>query len=69
MEKIRVLMIDDNVALTEMVKEYFKNNKKIEIVSCYHNGIDGIDAIIREEGDYDVVLLDLIMPRKMVLLY
>ena len=64
MEKIRVLMIDDNVALTEMVKEYFKDNKKIEIVACYHNGADGLKAIIESEKDYDIVLLDLIMPKK-----
>ena len=64
MEKIRVLMIDDNVALTEMIKEYFKDNKKIEIVSCYHNGADGLEAIIEKEKDYDIILLDLIMPKK-----
>ena len=64
MEKIRVLMIDDNVALTEKIKEYFKDNKKIEIVSCYHNGADGLEAIIEKEKDYDIILLDLIMPKK-----
>ena len=64
MEKIRVLMIDDNVALTEMVKEYFKDNKKIEIVDCYYNGSDGLQAIVEKENDYDIVLLDLIMPKK-----
>ena len=31
-------MIDDNVALTEMVREYFKDNKKIEIHSKHMNG-------------------------------
>lgn len=64
MEKIRVLMIDDNVALTEMVKEYFKDNKRIEIVSSYDNGLDGIKAIIEEKDTYDIILLDLIMPKK-----
>lgn len=64
MEKIRVLMIDDNVALTEMVKEYFKNNKKIEVVMCYHDGVEGLKAIIEKEKEYDIVLLDLIMPKK-----
>ena len=64
MEKIRVLMIDDNVALTDMVKEYFKDNKKIEIVSCYHNGKEGLKAIIEQEEYYDIILLDLIMPKK-----
>ena len=57
-------MIDDNVQLIEAVKEYFKDNKKIEIVSCYHNGADGLEAIIEKEKDYDIILLDLIMPKK-----
>ena len=64
MEKIRVLMIDDNVALTEMVKEYFKDNKKIEIVDSCDNGKDGVEAIVNKTGEYDIVLLDLIMPKK-----
>ncbi len=64
MEKIKVLMIDDNVSLTEMVKEYFKNNKQIEITNCYYDGNDGLKAIINEDGKYDLVLLDLIMPKK-----
>ena len=27
MSKIKVLMIDDNISLVEMVKEYFKENQ------------------------------------------
>ena len=64
MEKIKVLMIVDNVSLTEMVKEYFKNNKQIEITNCYYDGSNGLEAIINEDGKYDLVLLDLIMPKK-----
>ena len=57
-------MIDDNVNLTEMVKEYFKNNSKIEVTHCCYDGIDGIKAIKEKEGSYDIILLDLIMPKK-----
>jgi hypothetical protein len=31
MDSIKVLMIDDNENLVEMVKEYFKNDKQISI--------------------------------------
>ena len=31
MSKIKILMIDDNVNLIEMVREYFKDHKKIEL--------------------------------------
>ena len=53
MEKIRILMIDDNVNLTEMVKEYFKNNKKIEVSMCCYNGEDGLNTIIDKKDEYD----------------
>ena len=64
MDKIKVIIIDDNVNLTEMIKEYFSNNKKIEVVGCYYNGDDGVDAIINGNCCFDILLLDLIMPKK-----
>ncbi len=64
MEKIRVLMIDDNVNLTEMIKEYFKTNSKIDVVACCYNGVEGLKAIEEMDGKYDIILLDLIMPKR-----
>lgn len=64
MEKIKVIMIDDNVSLVEMVKEYFKDNENIEIYKEANNGLDGIKLIEQEQGNFDVALLDLIMPQK-----
>ena len=64
MKKIRVLMIDDNISLTEMVKEYFKNHKQIEVSLCSYDGEEGLKTILEKEQDYDLVLLDLIMPKK-----
>ena len=54
MEKIKVLMIDDNVNLVEMVKDYFENHPKIEIVGSAKEG----------KLKYDLIVLDLIMPKK-----
>lgn len=63
MKKTRLLMIDDNVQLVEAVKEYFKNNDKIELVYQANDGIEGL-KLIEEKNDYDVIILDLIMPNK-----
>ena len=57
-------MIDDNVALTEMVKEYFKDSEEIEIFEVAHDGSEGVKKIEQLDGKYDIVLLDLIMPKK-----
>ena len=64
MKKIRVLMIDDNVNLTKMVEEYFSDHKEIELVMKAHDGEEGLNLILNKEGEYDLVLLDLIMPNK-----
>mgnify|MGYP005769385335 FL=1 len=64
MKKIRVLMIDDNVNLTKMVEEYFSDHKEIEIVMKAHDGGEGLNLILDKDGEYDLVLLDLIMPNK-----
>lgn len=62
MNKIKVLMIDDNIQLIEAVKEYFENSKMIEISSTANDGIEGFSKIQSET--YDVIVLDLIMPKK-----
>lgn len=63
MNKLRLLMIDDNVQLVDAVKEYFKDNDKIEFVYQASDGIEGL-KLIETKDDYDVIILDLIMPNK-----
>ena len=60
---IKVLMIDDNVKLIEAVKEYFKNSDKIQIIDEAYDGLEGFEKI-KSNNEYDIVLLDLIMPKK-----
>ncbi|MDD2435400.1 MAG: sporulation transcription factor Spo0A, partial [Bacilli bacterium] len=64
MEKIRVLMVDDNTSLVDMVGEYFKNHDKIKLVLTAKDGIEGIAVIEKEVNNYDIIILDLIMPNK-----
>jgi len=64
MKNIRVLMIDDNVELVSMIKEYFKDHANIEVTLEANDGKKGLELIEKNQSDYDVVLLDLIMPKK-----
>ena len=63
-DKIKVLIIDDNVSLIQMVKEYFKDSSKIKVVLESYDGKDGIEVIDSKKDEYDVIVLDLIMPKK-----
>lgn len=66
MERTRVLMIDDNVELVKMVKEYFSKHavSDIDIVLEAYNGDDGITLIEKKKDEYDLILLDIVMPKK-----
>jgi len=64
MNKIRVLMIDDNINLVNMVKEYFKDHSRISLLDYCSDGLDGIDTIASKSDNYDIILLDLIMPKR-----
>lgn len=64
MKKIKILMIDDNIELVGMIKEYFESHANIEVVYTAHDGEEGLKLIEGKQNDYDVILLDLIMPKK-----
>lgn len=64
MKKTNVLMIDDNIELVTMVEEYFSEHEEINISLTAHNGVEGLDLIENSQDKYDVILLDLIMPKK-----
>ena len=64
MEKTRLFIIDDNDNLVSMVKEYFKNNSNIDVVLEASDGNEGILLIDKKRNEFDVILLDLVMPKK-----
>ena len=64
MNKIKVLMIDDNINLVGMVEDYFENNSRIEVVGRAYDGEEGLKVIREEKLKYDLIILDLIMPKK-----
>ena len=64
MNKIKILMIDDNVKLIDAVKEYFKSNEEIEIALEAYDGQEGFNLIKEKQSEFDLILLDLIMPKK-----
>ncbi len=64
MEKTRVLVIDDNKNLVDMIKEYFTKSSTIKIALEAHDGAEGINLIEKKQKEFDLIILDLIMPLK-----
>lgn len=61
MSKIRLLLVDDNVALRTIVKEYFVRQEDVEVVGVASDGNEAIEVL--KKVPVDIVLLDIIMPK------
>jgi DNA-binding response OmpR family regulator len=57
---MKVLLIDDNVDLTEAVFDYLDMSG----IECkvFNNGREGLEEITNQRGKYDLILLDIAMP-------
>lgn len=57
---MRLLVIDDNKDLTEAIYDCFDNSD----VECkiINDGKSGMDEILEQRGNYDLILLDIAMP-------
>lgn len=64
MTKQRLLVVDDNLSLIHMVREYTKSSNSIEVLYEAQDGEQGIRKLRDHINDIDLVLLDLIMPNK-----
>ena len=57
MDEIKLLIVDDNINLIKMLKEFFKKSNKVKIVAEAYNGEDGLDLIQKEYGNFDVAYI------------
>lgn len=62
--KTKLLVVDDNEGIVNLLEEYFKENKNITVAHKAYDGIEAIDLIKKHQEEIDLILLDLIMPRK-----
>ena len=60
---INVLMIDDNNSIIEKTKKYFSSHAVINVVKTINNGQEGLDYIIKNSKSFDVIIMDIIMPK------
>ena len=60
MEKIRLVVIDDNKDFCGLIKDYSQFVENVEVVGVAYDGYEGLDLIQQKKPD--VILLDNVMP-------
>ena len=64
MKMQKLLVVDDNVSLVNMIREYAVNSDKISLEYEAYDGEEGLKILLNNKDNIDVVILDLIMPNK-----
>lgn len=59
-DTIRILLADDNKTFCSLLEEYLNQQDDLEVVGAANDGDKALDLI--EENDFDVLVLDIIMP-------
>ena len=61
MEKVRVVVADDNQQLREMIAQYLTQMDGIELAGTAANGVAALELV--KEKEPDVLICDMIMPQ------
>ncbi len=59
-EKISVVLVDDNKDLIQLMKDYFEEQNDIQVIGSAYNGKECLELL--EKVEPDVLVLDIIMP-------
>ncbi|MBQ3474739.1 MAG: sporulation transcription factor Spo0A [Bacilli bacterium] len=63
MEKKNILVVEDNLGFANAIKNYFESSEDICIKYIANDGFEGL-RVLNEHNDIDIILLDLVMPKK-----
>ena len=60
--KVKVLVVDNNSKSTDKIKEQFSSHAVIEVIKTIENGTDALDYILKNHEQFDLLVMDLILP-------
>ena len=62
-DKYKILIIDDSALMRSIESDIIGKDNRFEVVETASDGVTGLDLLIRNNGLYDLVLLDVNMPK------
>ncbi|MCL2753277.1 MAG: sporulation transcription factor Spo0A [Defluviitaleaceae bacterium] len=61
-DKIRIILADDNKEVCGFIESAIMKEAGMELVKVVHNGFDAAEAILQKDANYDVAIIDGVMP-------
>ena len=59
----KFLIIDDSALMRRVISDIIKQNSEYEVLDVAVDGVDGLDRLVSHPGFYDLVILDINMPK------
>lgn len=59
----KFLIIDDSALMRRVISDIIKMNSEYEVLDTAVDGVDGLDKLVAHPGYYDLVILDINMPK------
>lgn len=59
----KILIIDDSALMRRVLSDIIQSDTRFTVGDVASNGLEGFDLITRDHADYDVVILDINMPK------
>jgi len=58
----RLVVIDNDTFTTNQLTNYFSSHAVMNVVKTFNNGKEGLNYVINNQGSYDMIILDLVLP-------
>ena len=62
--KIRVIVVDSDKEQLSSIEKFFSTHAVIKVVKSFNDGLKAYDYMIENKNNYDIVILDLLLPNK-----
>ena len=59
----KFLVIDDSALMRRVISDIIKENSEYDVLDIACNGLEGLDMILKHPAYYDLILLDINMPK------
>lgn len=59
----KILIIDDSALMRSVMSDIIRKDGRYKVEDICNNGVDGLDLLVKNNGLYDIVLLDVNMPK------
>lgn len=61
--KKNILIVDDSALIRRVMSDIIRSDERFQVTDTATNGVEALDLVVKNNGKYDAILLDINMPK------